>query len=151
MYLALSNEDAVRIITNPEIYPYVKDDGSVEPHEYEIPDGVICLVVYDPEPIACSILYPRNICTYEIHTQVLPEGRRRSFLYGEAMLAWIWSNLPVEKLIATIPADNRKTLLYTLKVGFSIEGICPKSFMRNGILMNQKHIGISRPKDVNNG
>ena len=146
MYLALNREDAERIITHPEIYPYVRDDGSLEPEDFKIVDGVTALVVYDPEPIACSILYPRNICTYEIHTQTLPEARSRSFEYGRAMLAWIWANMPVDKLVATIPEYNRKALLYTLRLGFSIEGICPKSFMRNGELIDQTHIGIERKR-----
>jgi len=147
VYLALSRDDAERIITHDDVYPYVRDDGSVEPHEYKIPDGVICLVVYDPEPVACSIFYPRNSITYEIHTQTLPDGRSDSFRYGRLMLAWIWENIVVEKLVATIPADNRKALLYTLKIGFEIEGICPDSFIRDGKTINQTHIGISRPKD----
>ena len=147
MYLELNRDDAIGIITHPEIYPFVKDDGSVKPHEYTIQDGIYCLVVYDPEPIACSIFYPRNTCTCEIHTQTLPEGRAKSFEYGRAMLAWIWENMAVDKLVATIPEDNRKALLYTLKIGFQIEGICPKSFVRGGKVINQTHIGISRPKE----
>lgn len=146
MYLALNKEDAERIITHDEIYPDVSDDGSAEPSEFRILNGVTALVVYDPEPVACSILYPRNICTYEIHTQTLPEGRRRSFEYGKAMLGWVWANMPVDKLVATIPEYNRKALLYTLRLGFSIEGICPKSFMKNGKLTDQTHIGIERKR-----
>ena len=146
MYLAENHEDATRIITHPDIYPYVRDDGSLPPDEYVVHKDITALVVYDPEPIACSILYPRNTVTYEIHTQTLPDGRSWSFEYGRAMLAWIWENMPIQRLIATIPADNRKALLYTLRIGFEIEGICPASFMRNGILMSQTHIGITRPE-----
>ena len=144
MYLELNKEDAEKIITHPDIYPHVRDDGSVEPDEFSIPEGVISLVVYDPEPIACSIFYQRNTYTCEIHTQTLPEGRRKSYRYGMAMLAWIWDNTEVEKLVATIPADNRKALLYTLRLGFNIEGICTKSFIRNGHAIDQTHIGIQR-------
>ena len=146
MHLALNKKDAELIITNPCIYPDVIDDGSLGPEDFRIHEGVTALVVYDPEPIACSILYPRNICTYEIHTQTLPEGRRKSYEYGRTMLAWIWDNTPVEKLVASIPEYNRRALLYTLRLGFKIEGICPRSFMRNGELMDQTHIGIERKR-----
>ena len=146
--MALNRADTEKIITHPDIYPFVRDDGSVKPEDFSLPDGVTCLVVYDPEPVACSMFYPRNTCTYEIHTQTLPEGRNKSFEYGRAMLAWIWANIPINKLVATIPADNRKALLYTLKIGFQIEGKCPGSFVRGGKIIDQTHIGISRPEEA---
>ena len=64
------------------------------------------------------------------------------------MLGWIWANTAFNRLIATIPADNRKALLYTLKIGFSIEGTCPDSFIRDGRIIDQTHIGITRPKEL---
>ena len=144
MYLEPDLKDATAIITHPEIYPFVTDDGSVPRETFKLPEGVMTIVCYDPKPVACSIFYPNNTCTLEIHTQTLPEARRRSFVYGRAMLAWIWENTDAQKIIASIPADNRKALLYTLKLGFEIEGINRSSFLRNGKLLDQTYLGIRR-------
>ena len=148
MRLECNHEDATWLITHPDIYTDVSDDSSLPPNEYEVHPDVTALVVYDPEPVACSILYPRNGCSYEIHTQTLPAWRGNSLKYNRAMLAWIWENMPVERLIATIPEWNKRALKHTMKLGFEVEGICPKSFMKDGILMNQTHIGLGRPKEA---
>ena len=142
--LDLNRDDATRIITHPDIYPFVSDDGSVPRETYVLHEQIFPLVVYDPEPVACSIFYPVNTCTLEIHTQTLPDARKRSFEYGRAMLAWIWWKTDAEKIVAAIPSDNRKTLLYTLRLGFKIEGISTKSFIRNGTLLDRTYIGIRR-------
>ncbi len=144
MHLELNARDAEKIIRHPDVYPAVSDDGSVSRETYTLHEGVTALVVYDPKPIACSIFYPNNSVTWEIHTQTLPEGRSRSYSYGKAMLSWIWDNMPIQKLVANIPQDNRQALLYTLRLGFEIEGINKQSFMRNGVLMDQTHIGLRR-------
>lgn len=144
MYLALSREDAEKILKHPDIYSFVGDDGSLPVDDYHIHPEVSALVVYDPEPIACAIFYPHNVCTFEIHTCTLPHGRARSYIYGRAMLAWIWENTGIQKLVATIPANNRQTLLYTLRIGFNTEGISTNSFLHNGELINQTYIGIER-------
>ena len=144
MYLALSREDAERIITDPQVYPFVRDDFSADPDSFVLPDEYIPLVVYDPGPVACVILNYRNGVTCEAHVQVRPESRSKSFIYGRAMLAWIWEEMAVDKIIAIIPANNRVVLHYVLRLGFKIEGRCSKSFKRDGKLIDMTYTGIER-------
>jgi hypothetical protein len=140
--LALNKEDAESIISHPDIYPCVSDDGSVPPDEFEIPEGMTALVVYDPKPVACVCIHWRNTCMCELHVQVLPDARNKSVEYGHAMLAWIWDNMPVDKLVGLVHDD--RSLLYTLKLGFKEEGESPASLKQNGRLINQTHIGMER-------
>ena len=140
MYLALNPRDAELIINHPAIYPCVRDDGS--PPEFVALEGMVTLVVYDPEPVACTAFHWRNSSTIEVHTQVLPDARKKSLEYGRAMLAWIWANTPAQKLIGLV--HDRKTLLWTLKLGFKIEGLSAASLKQNGKLIDQTYIGVSR-------
>ena len=140
MKIAIDRDDAEDIINHPDIYPYMKDDGS--PPTFSVPDGMVTIVVYDPDPVACTAFHWRNSTTLETHVQVLPDYRKKSLEYGEAMLEWIWSNTPAEKLIGLV--HDRKTLSWTLKLGFKIEGISPKSIQQGGKLIDQTYIGISR-------
>ena len=140
MHLALNIEDAERIINHPQIYPCVKDDGS--PPEFYVPEGMVTVVAYDPDAVACTAFHWRNSSTIEVHVQVIPEARQKSLKYGELMLEWLWENTPAQKMVGLV--HDRKTLLWTLKLGFKIEGICTASLQQNGRLINQTHIGISR-------
>jgi len=142
VHLEVNAEDAESIISHPDIYPFVSDDGSVERSQFKLPDGMIGLVVYDPDPVACVCIHLRSTCMCELHVQVLPDARNKSFEYGKAMLAWIWDNMTVDKLVGLVH-DNR-TLAYTLKLGFKKEGECPASLKQNGQLINQTHIGMER-------
>ncbi len=142
MYLAPNLEDATAIITHPDIYPNVIDDGSVPPDEFELPDGVMTIVCYDPKPAACTMFHWRNSVTVETHVQVLPEARRSSFKYGRAMVAWILDNMAVDKLIGL--SHDRRTLLYALRLGFETEGVSKKSFMKNGQLIDETYVGLRR-------
>ena len=85
MYLAPNREDAERIIAHPDIWPYVSDDGSVDPDVFELQDEVMTVVCYDPDPVACTVFHWRNTCMVETHVQVLQDARRKSFGYGKAM------------------------------------------------------------------
>ena len=140
MNVELNIEDAEYIINHPAIYPHVKDDGS--PDRFCVPEGMVTIVAYDPDPVACTAFHWRNSTTLEVHTQVLPEARKKSYEYGRVMLNWIWDNTPAEKLVGLV--HDRKTLLWTLKIGFMKEGVCTASLKQNGRLINQTHIGISR-------
>jgi hypothetical protein len=142
MILRPNNEDAQRIISHPSIYPHVRDDGSCDPDDFVIPDEVMTIVVYDPDPVACIMFHWRNSIMVEGHIQVLPEARKHSFDYGKAMVAWIFDNIAIDKLVGLV--HDRQTLLYTLKLGFKEEGVCSASFLSNGQLIDQTHIGIER-------
>jgi len=142
MYLAPSLDDALGIVTHPDIYPFISDDGSVDAKDYKLPDGVMTVVCYDPDPVACTVFYWRNAATVETHVQVLPDARKRAFGYGRAMVAWIFDNMPVQKIIGLV--HDRKTLLYTLKIGFKIEGVSKGSFLKNNKLIDETYIGLRK-------
>lgn len=146
MYCQLCKADALKILTHPEIYPLISDDNSLEPTDFTTPEGMTCLVCYDPEPIACAILYPVNGIAYQTHVQVLPEARSQSYQAGHAMVDWVWKNMDAEKLLGATPENNRIALLYTLKLGFKIEGFSPKSFLKDGQLIGQTLTGLERSK-----
>lgn len=138
--MELNPRDAEDIINHPEIYPHVKDDGS--PPRFYVPEGMVTLVVYDPDPVACTAFHWKNSNTIEVHVQVLPKARKKSLEYGRAMLGWIWDNTPADKLVGLV--HDRKTLLWTLKLGFKKEGVSTASIKQNGNLIDQTYIGISR-------
>lgn len=142
MYLEPDKEAAEKVITDSGVYPFVIDDGSVNPENFSLPEGMGNVVVFDPMPVACTTFHSRNTVTLEVHVQVIPKARGCSFIYGMAMLDWLWKEIPVEKLVASV--HDRKTLLYTLRLGFKIEGVSPASFLLNGKLLDQTYIGMEK-------
>ena len=112
---------------------------------------------FDPEPnVNCWIkmggyglycLHPHNKSTLEIHAFILPEHRKEHSLdTGKAVLKWILNESPkqYEKVIAQVPFLYTNVKDFCLKNGFQIEGVNRLSHKKNGKLINQWLLGITR-------
>ena len=92
-------------------------------------------------------LHPHNSSTLEIHAFILPEYRQE---YAEAsgveILKWLEGNVPeqYQKVIAQVPFLYPNVKDFCVKNGFQIEGVNRLSHKKNGKLVNQWLLGITR-------
>jgi len=142
--LALSREDAREILVTPEIYETIRDDFSVDSRDFDLNPDVSLVAYVNGAPAACVALRVINGVKMEIHVQILPEYRMLSDELGHKMMAWIWDNLDVSKLVAEIAFKYPNVKDYAESMGFSVEGICTNGIQIDGQLMNQWIMGISR-------
>lgn len=140
-----------RVMTDPCVYPYVTDDGSPNPEEFEPveSDLIYYLLVldYSKNVLGLFLVHPQNSIMYEIHTCLLRSCR--GLMADEAarlVLQWIFNNTPCQKLITHVPAYNKPALDYAKRSGFTVEGNNSHSFLKNGKLHDQVCLGIKGPE-----
>ncbi len=136
-----------QIITSPEVYPHVSDDGSPSAEEYRPPENqaVYYLGISDDGPLdGVFVLMPQNVACVEVHTCL------RKPLWGigvEAALRgiqWVWENTSFQRIVTNVPTPNRLAARLSLRAGMTLFGTNTGSFLKNGRLYDQMMFGISR-------
>lgn len=134
--------DAVReIITHPHVYGQVRDDGSPAIWDYQPDMDERNIYLISKAGVFC--FYPYNSVTYDSHVCVLPEYRGRSLPYGKAALAWMFTNTDCLKVIGKIPSFNKRAIAWTKKLGFEVEGLMKKAFLKKSELHDLVVMGVS--------
>ena len=143
------DEELIRgIVTHPAIWPHVSDDGS-QLESYSPPmDGAAWLRVVDRETLGVYMIHQHNAVTFEIHTCLLPAawgGKARQA--GNLVLDWIFTNTQCQKLITQVPETNKLALRYAQRCGLVVEGKNRQSFLKNGELIDQIQLGITKKEN----
>ena len=92
------------------------------------------------------MLVPRTLTIYETHTMIEPEGRGRQAVKDTLKAAkWFFDNNPTcEKVITYVPFFNKQARLFARLVGMKDEGVCTKSFKKDGELIDQWVLGLEK-------
>ncbi len=112
---------------------------------------------FDPKPnencwinidkVGMYNLHPDNSTTLEIHAFILPEKRKKhSIETGKQILKWILENAPeqYQKVIAQVPCIYPNVKDFCIYNGFKIEGVNRLSHKKNGKIVDQWLLGITR-------
>ena len=135
-----------QIMTRPDIWKTVSEDGQ-KAEAFEPDMGQNCfLLISDNEVIGLYQLKCMNGVTIELHPMVFPECRSE---YGkascQAVLQWIVDNVDwCQKVNATIPVIYKHVKRFAKSMGFVEEGINRKSYIKDGVLVDQYLLGITR-------
>ena len=136
------------VITMPEIWSTIAEDGQ-NPDDFEPNCDSDCwlLMTEGSETIGLYNLHPHNSCTLEIHAHVIPEHRNRySRDTGRAALKWIMDHSPdmYQKVIAQVPDIYPNVRKFCELNGLILEGTNRESYRKNGVLLDQYLLGITR-------
>ena len=142
-----------KILTHPLIWPWVTDDGAPDPEAFQPPEPgehVWFILVWDEaELLGLFLFHSQNTATWEVHTCLLPKAwGKRARKAAEEMLKWVWEETDWQRIVTNVPDNNRLALSYALKVGMTEYGLNPKSWLKNGELLDQHLLGISRPTEI---
>lgn len=131
-----------RVILDAAVNDDISDDASKSTEIAALPSHFECLGIYqDHEIKGLFLLVPQNAITAEIHTCLLLRGKP-AFQAGELLLEYLFSKY--RKAISYTPSINKKALLYALRLGFKKEGILTQSFLKNGELLDQTLVGLTK-------
>ena len=137
--------EAVRAILNhPAVWPHIHDDGATEaaPLDHE---GLFWLLVSEPDPAGCFLFHAHNSVTFEVHPCLTPRlWGPKARTAARLARAWVFTNTAAQKLITHVPAYNAVALRFALRNGFQQEGINRASFLRNGELLDQHLLGLTK-------
>lgn len=136
-----------RIMTHPRVYPRLCDDFSPAPEEFE---PTLCSGLHyigiERDSIDGLVFYHRhNTVTYEAHTCLKPSLWGRDGRKGWLMTAgWMFDHTDCRKIIGSCPADNPLIERFAKSIGFTVEGVNRKSLLRNGRLLDQTMVGLTK-------
>lgn len=132
----LDPERVLAVLAHPRIWPWFADDYYPDPSMFWPPMGetLFHLLVYDGEELLG--LFSVNLVNrilWEMHVFLLPcawgpRGRRAA----KEFFAWVWENLPAEKLFGLVADDNRAARKFALRIGFRQCGRLMNALRRGG-------------------
>lgn len=134
------------IMRHPAIWPHVHDDST--PEDW-VPSDADCfhwmLVTVDGDVGGVFLVHAVNGYCYEMHTCLLPHLWGDKAAAAAQMLAgWVFRDTPAQKLVTNVPAYNRAARRFAIAGGMRQEGINRASFMKNGVMVDQIMLGITK-------
>lgn len=134
---------------DPAIYPYISDDGTPEPWLYKPIESedfyYLSVLDNDQNVLGLFLVHPHNMIMFEIHTCLLPVCRgKKADEAAQLVLKWVFENTICKKLITHVPENNKPALEYAKRAGLIVEGVNRASFQKNGEVLNQVLLGITR-------
>lgn len=145
-----SNFDVERILKTPGLWELIsEDEQDIRKFSVDasLTDFYYLKVMFDGVCLGLYVLHPFNDITMEIHANMLPEFREKyANASAEKVLEWIAVHLPPkkQKIIARIPSVFPNIYHFTLKHGFSDEGLLKNATIKNRELCDVHIVGIER-------
>ncbi len=64
----------------------------------------------------------------------------------KCMFRWFYENKKINKIISFIGVNHKTTYRAALRIGFKEEGLIEKSYLKNGKLLDQHIVGLTRER-----
>lgn len=132
------------IMSHPAIFPHIHDDSVTEcaPIDHE---GLFWMLVSDGEPAGVFLVHAHNSACFEMHTCLLPRIWGKDAAHAaQLLLAWAFNDTQCQKMITAVPSYNRAAIRFAKAGGMTQEGVNRASFLRNGELIDQIMLGITK-------
>ena len=143
------NMELVReIMMEPEIWDRASEDGMDQdkwfPGFHDLCVWLLCLE--EEDVIGVILLHHDNTTTLKLHPYLRLAHRQKGREMINESYKWILANTPesINKLIVSIPENQRKVINFSKKVGFTKEGINRDSYRKDGKIWSQQNMGITR-------
>lgn len=133
------------IATIPALWETIAEDGiDQDTWMPDISEG--WLYASDEEGfVGIYNVHPSNSTTLQIHPMIPPETRgRRAYESAVEVLDWIFTTTKYQKVVCEIPVIYRNVKLFAMSAGMKEEGINRKSYLKNGKIHDQWHLGIAK-------
>lgn len=135
-------------IRHPRVWPSVSDDGSPLKETFSpvFSESIVYLAAFDRgEFFGIFMLHAHNFICWEVHTCLLPSSwGEKAKRFASLCIDWIFSNTECKRLITNVPSNNVLALRLAKLSGMKEFGVNEKSFMKNGKVLDQIILGISK-------
>ena len=136
-----------QFITAPEIWERASEDG-IDKDEFNPSSDDLHLILKIKDKIAGICMVKRiNAITFHFHPYLLKPYR--PYYWKEAhkkFFKWMMDNAtsPLEKLVTSIPMCFPVVKNCAVNFGFKIEGVNRKSYIKNGEILDQWNLGMTK-------
>lgn len=138
------------LAVDPAIFPHISDDFTSDPKQWKPieSESVVYLVASDKEgPCGIGVFLPDTWACWKAHIAFLPRSYGADALGRfREMLAWMWQHTQARRIVGEIRRDNTLAIRFARRAGFAVYGINRKSYLKNGVLLDQFCLGISKPE-----
>ena len=140
-------EQPIKLVIS-ECWDYLKDDSQLEPEDYVpvITDDSRWYLTYLEGQVSGAFWMKRiNLVTWEAHANVRPKfwGNRKGTLLCKMALEEMIRDTGAKKVVALIPASSPAVQRMAEAIGFKVEGVQEKSWMKDGVLYDQTYYGMT--------
>ena len=138
------------VLTEPDLWDAISEDDGGAPEDYCIDlDGMyaIALLGGEEDELIGFVLGRHYTDTIiETHVAISPKhwGNEDNVELGREAIQLLLEASGADKLVASIPVTDKEVLRFAQRVGFQREGINKKSFRRDGELLDQYYVGLTR-------
>jgi len=133
------------IAAMPEFLNNAEDGMTIDKYQPDMRSAWL-LITDNNDIIGLAQLKPLNSIVLEFHPQVFKKHRakyNKAFFYET--YKWILVNATkYQKLNATIPVVYKHLKRFVLSVGFVLEGVDRKSYIKDGIVVDRWIFGMTR-------
>ncbi len=141
--------DRIRqIMTAPEVYRHISDDGSPAPEDFQpIESDKVLYLAIEPEGQTVQGIFmcvPHNSICLEVHTCLTSPLFGRSTEAALASLEWVWKNTGFQRIFTNVPIYNSLAHRLARNVGMILFGVNQRSFLKDGKLHDQLMLGLNR-------
>lgn len=146
MIVSISNDkDEIKEIVLKVSHLAFEDGVNTDNWTPEISQGVLWLIIKEQlKSIAVCKIRIVQASMIEIHPYAIAEKCKKWKSIVLSILKWIYSNEKINKVIGLIGVNHELTYRLALKIGFKNEGLIKKSYLKNGELLDQHLIGLTR-------
>ena len=134
-----------KIATLPDLWETIAEDGiDSDKWSPDLTEGWL-LSSDDMGFVGLYNVHPTNSVTLQIHPMMPMETRgKRAYESAQDILRWIFTTTQYQKVVCEIPVIYRNVKLFAMKAGMKEEGINRKSYLKNGKIHDQWHLGIAK-------
>lgn len=134
-----------KIATIPELWATIAEDG-ISPETWHPDLTTGWLIACDDEGfIGLYNVHPTNGVTLNIHPMIPPDTRgKRAYRSALEVFDWIFGKTQYQKIVCEIPVIYRNVKLFAMRAGMQEEGLNRKSYLKNGKIHDQWHLGIAK-------
>lgn len=133
------------IVTLPELWETIAEDGvSLESWKPDLNEGWL-ISSDDKGFVGIYNVHPTNGVTLQIHPMMPKKTRgKRAYDSAQEVLRWIFTTTKYQKVVCEIPVIYRNVKLFAMKAGMKEEGLNRFSYLKNGKIIDQWHLGIAK-------
>jgi len=137
------------VLSDPELWERISEDGQKPEHmKISVFDPHYWFrVMIDNEVAALVLFTQKGLHTINIHINVLKKYRKKyAKPIGKEIIRFFAEDAPKawQKMNAEIPVIFHDVYQFSLNCGLTQEGINRSSTLKNGEMMNQYYLGITR-------
>lgn len=136
------------ILNLPEIIETISATKLDAPFKTPRDESIYYLLAkHESEPVGVFVVHKDGPCSYKLHANIPKANRKKHSKEAcDNVVKWIWDNIDTNKLNAEIPVIYPNVINRALLMGYELEGVKRKAFLKDGNEIDVVIMGMVRSR-----